>query len=71
MFVDPKGTEHTDAMRKIDGYVSLFFNNGKTKTVSYKHQNKNSPEEYIECKVMVLLRMFTEKARYPKSIKFI
>jgi hypothetical protein len=31
LFVDPKGTEHTSAYRKIDGYKVLFENNGKAK----------------------------------------
>jgi superfamily II DNA or RNA helicase len=31
LFVDPKGTEHTSAYRKIDGYRVLFEENGKAK----------------------------------------
>lgn len=31
LFVDPKGTEHTSAYRKIDGYKVLFEENGKAK----------------------------------------
>jgi hypothetical protein len=31
VFVDPKGTEHTSAYRKIDGYKELFEENGKEK----------------------------------------
>lgn len=27
LFVDPKGTEHTDAYRKIDGYKRMFEGN--------------------------------------------
>lgn len=33
-FVDPKGTEHTDAYRKIDGFKRLFEENGKGKVIS-------------------------------------
>ncbi len=35
VFVDPKGTEHTDAYRKIDGYKKLFEENGKEKVFNY------------------------------------
>jgi superfamily II DNA or RNA helicase len=35
IFVDPKGTEHTSAYRKIDGYVRLFEENGKEKVFNY------------------------------------
>jgi len=33
VFVDPKGTEHTSAMRKIDGYKALFEENNRTKII--------------------------------------
>jgi hypothetical protein len=29
VFVDPKGTEHVDYQRKIDGYREVFYKNGK------------------------------------------
>lgn len=35
VFVDPKGTEHTSAYRKIDGYQELFEENGKEKVFKY------------------------------------
>ncbi|MBO8130788.1 MAG: DEAD/DEAH box helicase family protein [Candidatus Marinimicrobia bacterium] len=35
VFVDPKGTEHTGAYRKIDGYKVLFEENGKEKVFNY------------------------------------
>lgn len=35
VFVDPKGTEHTSAYRKIDGYRALFEENGKEKDFNY------------------------------------
>ncbi len=38
VFVDPKGTEHTDAERKIDGYEAMFMKDGKPK-VFYKDGN--------------------------------
>jgi len=39
LFVDPKGTEHTSAYRKIDGYKELFEENGKEKM--FKHNGSN------------------------------
>lgn len=36
VFVDPKGTEHTSALRKIDGYIQLFKKNMKEKV--FKHE---------------------------------
>lgn len=42
VFVDPKGTEHTDYQRKIDGYAALFESkDGKPKTISHQGQNVN------------------------------
>lgn len=35
VYVDPKGTEHTSAYRKIDGYRALFEENGKEKVFNY------------------------------------
>jgi len=35
VFVDPKGTEHTEALRKIDGYKKFFEENGKEKVFSH------------------------------------
>jgi hypothetical protein len=35
IFVDPKGTEHTPAYRKVDGYKELFEENGKEKVFAY------------------------------------
>lgn len=36
VFVDPKGTEHTSALRKIDGYIQLFEENEKENIFNYK-----------------------------------
>jgi len=35
VFVDPKGTEHTSAYRKVDGYKELFEENGREKCFAY------------------------------------
>lgn len=39
LFVDPKGTEHTSAYRKIDGYKELFEENGKEKVFDHNSSN--------------------------------
>ena len=39
LFVDPKGTEHAAAMRKIDGYEELFGEPGKEKIFKYNGMN--------------------------------
>jgi len=40
LFVDPKGTEHTDAYRKIDGYKRIFEDeNKRSKVFSYNEYN--------------------------------
>ena len=42
LFVDPKGTEHTAAYRKIDGYSKLFEeeSNGKRVCKTFEHEDK-------------------------------
>ena len=37
VFVDPKGTAHTEAYYKIDGYKKLFVENGRTR--KFKHES--------------------------------
>ena len=39
VFVDPKGTEHVEAYRKIDGYKELFEENNNPKVIKYKDYN--------------------------------
>jgi hypothetical protein len=36
VFVDPKGTEHTDYERKIDGYRSLFEEDGGSRVIEHE-----------------------------------
>ncbi|MEM4451434.1 MAG: DEAD/DEAH box helicase family protein [Nitrososphaerota archaeon] len=36
VFVDPKGMEHVDWARKVDGYCAIFQENGKAKTFQHK-----------------------------------
>ncbi|MEN3039814.1 MAG: restriction endonuclease subunit R, partial [Candidatus Kryptonium sp.] len=35
VFVDPKGMEHTDWQRKVDGYCAVFEDNGMPKVLSH------------------------------------
>jgi hypothetical protein len=38
VFVDPKGTEHTSGLRKLDGYRQIFEESGKPKTIPYSEE---------------------------------
>jgi superfamily II DNA or RNA helicase len=38
-FIDPKGTEHTDYQRKIDGYAEIFEDGEKPKTILHEGQH--------------------------------
>ncbi|MBC6413542.1 MAG: DEAD/DEAH box helicase family protein [Chromatiales bacterium] len=42
VFVDPKGTTHTNAYHKIDGYKELFEQSGQPKLFTYKKNQKVS-----------------------------
>jgi hypothetical protein len=53
VFVDPKGMEHTSAMRKIDGYKALFEENSRTKII-----DRNG----CKVKIKLLLRTSNLKA---------
>jgi len=39
VFVDPKGTEHVSAYRKIDGYKTLFEENNEAKIIDHTIEN--------------------------------
>jgi len=41
LFIDPKGTEHTDGFRKIDGYSKIFETNDKKEIRSYSFNGFN------------------------------
>ena len=60
LFVDPKGTEHTDAYRKIDGYKRIFEN-------EYK---ENKDFSYNDYKIKVKLFLKTnDTATIPENYK--
>lgn len=40
VFIDPKGTEHTDYQRKIDGYSAIFEKADMIKTLIVHHGRK-------------------------------
>ncbi|MEM4204653.1 MAG: hypothetical protein QXS54_11340, partial [Candidatus Methanomethylicaceae archaeon] len=59
VFVDPKGTEHVDWLRKVEGYRAVFEENGRPKELQHDEfrvtvhlflhtddMNKISPAEY-------------------------
>jgi type III restriction enzyme len=59
VFVDPKGTEHVDYQRKIDGYREVFLQDGKSRV--FYHRSKS---------VTVHLFIMTEDvARVPDSYR--
>lgn len=59
VLVDPKGTEHTSAYRKIDGYKELFEADNKEKVFKYNGYN---------VKVKLLLRP-EDIAKAPKEYR--
>ena len=58
VFVDPKGTEHTSALRKIDGFMYLFECDNTPKQFKYK--------DYT---VSVKLILYNENASVPQLYK--
>jgi superfamily II DNA or RNA helicase len=59
LFVDPKGTEHTDAERKIDGYKRIFEINDATKKVNNNFIYYDNKGKKFEVKVRLLLKPAT------------
>jgi len=57
-FVDPKGTEHSLAERKIDGYEKLFVENGRPKMFEF--------EEY---QIIVQLLLYNEEGYSSEKYK--
>ncbi len=49
LFLDPKGTEHTDVIRKIDGYKNLF---------EEKIENKNQAKKYLSHGFTIKTQLF-------------
>jgi hypothetical protein len=39
LFIDPKGTEHAEAYRKIDGFINIFEDKGESKVFRYNGLN--------------------------------
>ncbi len=58
VFVDPKGTQHASAYRKIDGYQKLFEKNGQRRKFNYRKSS-----------ISVGLLMFNEDDSVPKAYK--
>ncbi len=58
VFVDPKGTEHTDYQRKIDGYRALFHQNDAPCTLSH-----------CGFQVEVHLYMYQQKEKVPEGYR--
>jgi hypothetical protein len=59
LFIDPHGTEHTEALRKIDGYKEIFIDeNGNPKTFD---------KDGLEIKV--IFRFYNTDDNVPKEYK--
>ncbi|MGB9665550.1 MAG: restriction endonuclease subunit R, partial [Ignavibacteria bacterium] len=59
LFVDPKGTEHTDGCRKIDGYQRIF-------------ENQDTPKNFFDNGLNVQVKLFlktSEIAKVPDGYK--
>jgi hypothetical protein len=77
VFVDPKGTEHTASLRKIDGYRSIFLESeNKPRYLEYSADSQTESQEANGCsdngeenrrtkKVTVHLFFYGEKSKAP------
>ena len=48
VFIDPKGTEHTEYQRKLDGYAQLFMENQKPNVSNTKGKMSMSSPFYVQ-----------------------
>ena len=73
VFVDPKGTEHTSASRKIDGYKNLFEKNGKRRKFQYQNPDTGTGSApgggnpVFGTRISVGLFMFNENDSGPEA----
>lgn len=63
LFVDPKGTEHTNGYRKIDGYSKIFETTGENKT------SKKYPFNGFDIKTKLLLKPKRGIAEVPENYR--
>jgi len=63
VFIDPKGTEHTDGLRKIDGYSKIFETNDDKK-ISRKY-----PFNGFDIKTKLLLKPKRSIAEVPENYR--
>jgi type III restriction enzyme len=79
VFVDPKGTEHTASLRKIDGYGSIFLESeNKPRYLKYSADSQTESQEANGCsdngeenrrtkRVTVHLFFYGERSKAPKD----
>jgi type III restriction enzyme len=79
VFVDPKGTEHTASLRKIDGYGSIFLESeNKPRYLEYSADSQTESQEANGCsdngeenrrtkRVTVHLFFYGERSKAPKD----
>ena len=63
VFIDPKGTEHTDGLRKIDGYSKIFETNDNTKS------SKKYPFNGFDISTKLLLKPKRGIAEVPENYR--
>ncbi|MEA3272945.1 MAG: DEAD/DEAH box helicase family protein [Patescibacteria group bacterium] len=63
VFIDPKGTEHTDGLRKIDGYSKIFETNDNTK------KSKKYPFNGFDIETKLLLKSKRGIAEVPENYR--
>jgi len=63
LFVDPKGTEHTDGYRKLDGYSKIFETTGEQK------ESKKYPFDGFNIKTKLLLKPRQGIASVPENYR--
>jgi hypothetical protein len=79
VFVDPKGTEHTASLRKIDGYGSIFLDSeNKPQYLEYSADSQTESQEANGCsdnreenrrtkRVTVHLFFYGKRSNVPKE----
>jgi superfamily II DNA or RNA helicase len=78
VFVDPKGTEHTASLRKIDGYRSIFESENKPQYLEYSADSQTESQEANGCsdngeesrrtkRVKVHLFFYGKRSNVPKE----
>jgi len=63
LFLDPKGTEHTDGYRKIDGYIRIFEDDKTGQTKLFSKDNMNV-KVFLQLKANQIADVLDEYKKY-------